>query len=333
MSRPERLELEGDVYGGGFFFSAPLRLCGEYSADLNVLLYFLRLCACITLLAAVSAWAGDGLVAVPSLSARVTDLTGTLDAGQRAALEDRLAAFEKEKGSQIALLMLPSTKPETIEQYGIRVAEAWKVGRKGKDDGVILLVAKDDHKLRIEVGYGLEGGLTDAASKLIIAEIMAPRFKAGDWVGGLSAGVEAIQKVIGVELAPAAVPKKTPGSSGGGFFSSLLSSDDIAGLLVFLVIGLPAFIAHLITGLLGRLPGSAVCGALAGGAIYLLFSYLGGAILVGLVVFCLVFFLVANGAGRGMLSGWSGGSSGGGGFSGWSGGGGGFGGGGASGDW
>src|SRR5688572_28329893 len=111
-------------------------------------------------------------VPVPALTARVTDLTTTLSAQQRAALEERLAAFEARKGSQIAVLIVPTTAPETIEQYAIRVAEQWKVGRKGIDDGAILLVALKDRALRIEVGYGLEGVLPDAVAKRIVEEVI-----------------------------------------------------------------------------------------------------------------------------------------------------------------
>src|SRR5215217_2564454 len=109
-------------------------------------------------------------VAVPTLKSRVTDLTGTLTPEQKGALEQRLAAFEAAKGSQIAVLMLPSTKPEEIEQFSIRVAEAWKIGRKGTDDGLILVIAKEDRRLRIEVGYGLEGAIPDAVAKRVISE-------------------------------------------------------------------------------------------------------------------------------------------------------------------
>jgi len=127
---------------------------------------------------AVFAWAGpgggaDGLVAIPTLSARVTDLTGTLGAGQKVALEQKLAAFEARKGAQVVVLVLPSTQPETIEQFGIRLLDTWKIGRKGVDDGVILIVAKDDRRLRIEVGYGLEGRLNDATAKRIISETIS----------------------------------------------------------------------------------------------------------------------------------------------------------------
>ena len=124
-------------------------------------------------------------VAVPTLAARVTDLTATLSAAEKQQLEASLAQFEAKKGAQIAVLIVPTTQPETIEQYGIRVAEAWKLGRKGVDDGALLLVAKEDRSLRIEVGYGLEGVLNDATAKRIVAEIIVPYFKRGDFHGGV----------------------------------------------------------------------------------------------------------------------------------------------------
>ena len=133
---------------------------------------------------------------------RVTDLTSTLDAGQIQALEAKLAAFESRKGSQIAVLLVPSTQPETIEQYGIRVVDSWKLGRKGVDDGVLLLIAKDDRKLRIEVGYGLEGALNDATAKRIVSEIIGPDFKRGEFYAGIDAGVDAIIKVVEGEPLP-----------------------------------------------------------------------------------------------------------------------------------
>ncbi len=144
----------------------------------------LALCVLPALLAACLALAD---VAVPPLKARVTDLTGTLSAQQQTALEQTLAAFEARKGSQIAVLIVPTTQPETVEQYALRVEETWKLGRKGVDDGALLVVAKDDRKLRIEVGYGLEGVLPDAIAKRIIAEDITPRFKQGDFYGGISA--------------------------------------------------------------------------------------------------------------------------------------------------
>jgi uncharacterized protein len=129
-------------------------------------------------------------VAIPPLTARVTDQTATLSPATTAALEASLAAFEARKGSQIAVLIVPTTAPESIEQYALRVAETWKLGRKGVDDGALLLVAKDDRTLRIEVGYGLEGALTDITAKRIVAEIITPRFRDGDFDGGVKAGVE-----------------------------------------------------------------------------------------------------------------------------------------------
>src|ERR1700729_2655425 len=129
-------------------------------------------------------------VAVPPLTARVTDLTGTLSGGAVARIESKLKSFEAKKGSQLAVLVVPTTQPEEIEQYGIRVGDAWKLGRKGVDDGAILLVAKDDRRVRIEVGHGLEGALPDATANRIIDETLAPRFKLGDYDGGVEAGVK-----------------------------------------------------------------------------------------------------------------------------------------------
>jgi uncharacterized protein len=141
-------------------------------------------------------------VAVPPLTARVVDLTGTLSSDQVAALEQKLKAFEDRKGSQIAVLIVPTTQPETIEQYSLRVVEQWKLGRKKVDDGALLLIAKNDRKLRIEVGYGLEGALNDATSKRIIDEIITPKFKSGDFAGGISDGADRILKVIDGEPLP-----------------------------------------------------------------------------------------------------------------------------------
>ncbi len=126
---------------------------------------------------------------VPPLAARVTDETGTLTAAERATLEQSLKDFETRKGSQIAVLIVPTTQPETIEQYSIRVVEQWKLGRANVDDGALLIIAKNDRALRIEVGYGLEGVLTDATSRRIIDELIVPSFRRGDFYGGVSAGV------------------------------------------------------------------------------------------------------------------------------------------------
>jgi len=153
----------------------------------------------LLLLAGAGAWAE---VAVPPLTARVTDLAGLLTPPQRTSLEARLQAFEQAKGSQIAVLIVPTTQPETVEQYALRVAETWKLGRKGVDDGALLLVAKDDRTLRIEVGYGLEGVLNDATAKRITNEIIVPAFKQGRFYEGINAGVERMIQVIEGEPLP-----------------------------------------------------------------------------------------------------------------------------------
>lgn len=153
----------------------------------------------LVLLVISSAWGAE--TAIPPV-ARVTDLTGTLSAVQQQMLSTRLADFEREQGSQLAVLVLSTTKPETIEQYGIRVGEAWKLGRKGVDDGVILIVAKDDHRLRIEVGYGLEGEIPDVIAKRIIDDAIAPAFKTGDYYAGIDAGVDQIISAVRHESSP-----------------------------------------------------------------------------------------------------------------------------------
>ncbi len=177
------------------------------------------LTAALWLAAALPARAQSDMVAVPPLAARVTDLTGTLSAQQRSALEQVLADYEQQRGSQIFVLMVPSTAPEPIEAYGIRVADAWKAGRKGVDDGAIILIAKDNpaslRKMRIEVGRGLEGALTDAQSKRVLQDVMAPHFRQGDFYGGLSAGISAIQTIVAQESLPPAERAKHQQASGG----------------------------------------------------------------------------------------------------------------------
>ena len=150
---------------------------------------------------------------MPPLSGRVVDQTGTLSSGDIASLTQTLKDFETRKGSQIAVLIVPTTAPETIEQYSIRVAEAWKIGRKKIDDGAMLVVAKNDRKLRIEVGYGLEGALTDVTVKRIIDEVITPKFRSGDFAGGISAGVDRIIGVIDGEPLPAPAPQHWQRSS------------------------------------------------------------------------------------------------------------------------
>jgi len=292
------------------------------------------------LLLSASAFA-QGLQPVPPLQARVTDLTGTLSAEQRQQLESRLASLEQRKGSQVAILVVSTTRPEPIEEYSLRVAEAWKLGRaqvdgRKVDDGVLLLVAKDDRKVRIEVGYGLEGAIPDALAKRIIAEAIAPAFRKGDFFGGLEAAVGDLSRLIEGESLPQPwQPAHGPSGDGQG--------DWLLGILGVLMVGFFA------TAILGRFLGSLAGGAAAG--VYATFK--GASLLVsglaGLAAFAL-FLAFASTTGRGLRpagggrsrggptiwtggggGGWgSGGGSSGGGFSG---GGGGFGGGGASGDW
>ena len=255
-------------------------------------------------------------VPVPPLAHRVTDLTGTLSAEQKTALESRLAAFEQHKGSQIAILLVPTTQPETIEQYSIRAVETWKLGRKGVDDGVLILLAKDDHHSRIEVGYGLEGVLPDVIAKRILSDVMRPYFKQGDFYGGLLAGVDKIEAVIGGEPLPEPQRHSTK-----NFDASLIFAVFVAAIVV--------------GGLLRAMLGSFTGGLLNGGLVALLLWALGAGLMFALFLGVMAFFMTLSGRGGfpggfgGMGSGGWGGSGGGG----FSGGGGGFGGGGASGNW
>lgn len=260
-------------------------------------------------------------VPVPPLTARVTDLTGTLTPAQRDDIEQSLKAFEEKKGSQIAVLIVPTTRPEEIEQYGIRVAEKWKLGRKGIDDGVLLLIAKNDRKLRIEVGRGLEGALPDAVAKRIVAEIVTPRLKQGDFHGGIAAGVEQMIRVIEGEPLPAPRPQAARKGRNGDWSPFLL-------FIVVVGVGAAA------RAVFGRAVGAAATGAAAAFAGWLFFGVAIVAAILGVAAF--LFALIQGGRGGGSGAGWSTGgwSSGGGGdFGGFSGGGGDFGGGGASGEW
>src|SRR3954447_497211 len=159
------------------------------------------------------AFAAVADVAVPPLTGRVVDKTATLGNSDIASLDKTLRDFEARMGSQIAVLIVPTTQPESIEQYSIRVAEAWKIGRRKVDDGAVLVVAKDDRKLRIEVGYGLEGALTDVTAKRIIDEVITPKFRSGDFAGGIIDGVNRIRRVVDGEPlpAPAQRPQQSPG--------------------------------------------------------------------------------------------------------------------------
>ncbi|HWQ39124.1 MAG TPA: TPM domain-containing protein [Burkholderiales bacterium] len=262
-------------------------------------------------------------VAVPALTGRVVDLTGTLSAAQVQRLDSTLAAFEREKGTQIVVLLIPTTAGEPIESFGIRVAEQWKIGRKGIDDGVIVIVAKEDRAMRLEIGYGLEGVIPDAVAKRLIEDEFVPRFRQGDWFGGLSIGLERLMQRIAGEPLPAPAARERP-PSGQALETYLV----LFFLLVFVVGGL-------LRALLGRFGGAALIGGVAGFAAWLVIGSLLLALAVGVVAFVLNLF---GGARAGWPAryghGWGGGGFGGGlGGGGLRGGGGGFGGGGASGRW
>lgn len=256
------------------------------------------------------------LVPLPALSARVTDLSGTLDATQRGRLEAQLAAVERSGRAQIAVLLLPTTQPEAIEAFGIRLAEAWKIGRKGADNGIIIIVAKNDRKMRVEVGYGLEGAIPDAIAKRVVAERMAPAFKQGDFFGGLRSAIEALDQALGGPASgAAAAAEAAPAVQDAGG-----EHPDWISWLFMVVIG--AGVLRMLFGLFGSLAAAAIGGWIG----FMVFGSLAFAVGAALLVFLLSFISMFSGGGGGF----GGGSSSGGGFSG---GGGSFGGGGASGDW
>lgn len=263
--------------------------------------------------------AAGELVGVPPLTNRVVDLGATLSAEQQAALENRLRAFEQRKGSQIAVLIVPSTRPEAIEQYAIRVAEQWKIGRKKVDDGAILVVARSDRAVRIEVGYGLEGALNDATVKRIIDDIIVPRFRQNDYDGGINAGVDGLIKVIDGEPLPAA-----------GKLSPAGAIPDVGQLLPVVLVAAMA-LGGVFRSMFGRMGGAVATGGLIGLAAWFIGGFLVSAILAGIVGF--LFALLGGGHGGlgGVFLGHGHGRRGG--LGGFRGGGGGFGGGGASGRW
>ena len=267
-------------------------------------------------------------VAVPPAPppvARVIDLTDTLSGEDIATQARRLHDFQRRKGSQIAVLIVPTTQPETIEQYSIRVAETWKIGRKKIDDGALLVIAKNDRKLRIEVGYGLEGALTDVTARRIIDETIAPRFKTGDFSGGIAAGITRMIGVIDGEPLPVPSPEA--------------SHESHAWWLIFLNPLNPfTLIAIFGTGvasrrMLGRLGGSLATGGIFGAGVWYLLGSLAVGGLAGAIISALTFFADSLSPARwtpippspyrgrrhhdsGWSSSWSGGGGGGG--SGWS---------------
>ncbi|MCU0758726.1 MAG: YgcG family protein [Steroidobacteraceae bacterium] len=276
----------------------------------------------------------QSLQPVPPLEARVTDLTGTLTAAQQAQLESRLAEFESRKGAQVAVLIVPTVRPEAIEQYSIRVVDAWKLGREKPDDGALLLIAKDDRELRIEVGRGLEGALTDLVSRRIIDETILPLFRAGDFAGGIAAGVDQMIRVIDGEP----LPEPDRGWGGGAAIGDLVP-------VLFAII---FFASVILRAIFGRALGSIATGGVAGFAGWAISQLLPVAVGAGLFAFVVSLLMGFGGGGRwssrphhggwgggGFGGGFGGGGFGGGGFGGggFGGGGGSFGGGGASGRW
>ncbi len=256
---------------------------------------------------------------VPALTGRVVDETETLTAGQKRSLEAKLQEFEQRKGSQIAVLITGTTFPEPIESYSIRVADAWKIGRKGVNDGILIVVAKSDRVMRLEVGYGLEGAIPDATARRLVDEVFIPGFRDGRFYEGLDAGVDRLIKVVDGEP----LPEVSQSQAGRG------NSRSIDSYFVLFIVATLA-IGGLLRRLLGRLPAALVVGAGIGFLAWLIVAPILVALLVGAVAFVVTLF---GGAMPGRLGG---GGFGGGGFSsggGFSGGGGGFGGGGASGRW
>jgi len=296
---------------------------------------------------AALAWAGlpalaQSLLPIPALTARVIDQTATLDAAQRSGLETKLAAFEQRKGSQIVVLMVPTTAPEDIASYTQRVGDTWKIGRKGVGDGLLVIVAKDDRKMRIATAKTLEGVVPDLAAVRIIDEEMKPRFRNNDFAGGLNAAVD---RLIGlVDGEPLPEPSRDSSSSGS---SSGNDGFDWENLAIFLFVGV--FVgAPIARAILGKTMGSVAMGGGIGVVAFFLTTSTVIAVIAGMVALMVSLFsdLAGFGPGRGGRGGGGGGGwSSGGGGGGWGGGGGGsgggfssggggnFGGGGASGDW
>jgi uncharacterized protein len=293
--------------------------------------------ALVAILVASASFA-QGLQPIPAYGARLVDVTGTLTAAQQSALEQKLKAFEDRKGSQIAVLLVPTTQPEDIDQYSIRVAEAWKPGRKKVDDGVILVVAKNDRKMRIEVGYGLEGVLPDATARRIREETITPLFRQGDFAGGIDAGVDQMIKVIDGEPLPPPDRRWRNSNEVGKTLAPLNNS--LPFLIFAVIIG-----SVILRRVLGRGIGAVATGGAAGVLVWLFTHVLVFGVIAGVIG--LLFSLLSGisgggnnwtsrgGMGRGGgFGGWGGGGFGGGGGGGFGGGGGGgFGGGGSSGSW
>lgn len=287
----------------------------------------------LLLLAGHSPALADALAPVPSLSARVIDTAGELAEADRQRLETRLARLETERGTQVVVLLVRSTAPEDIASFANRVANTWKIGRRDVGDGLVLVVAVQDRRMRIEVAKALEGAVPDLMARRIIDEAMAPRFRAGDYLGGLLAATDRLDSLIAGEPLPSPSASVPTGSAPDRGFDW----DDLA-IFLFLAVPVAASISR---AALGRSLGALATGVGAGA----LALWVTASLLIGLAagVIALLYAMLAGGGssfgrrGTGWGGGWSGGGGGswgdggGGGFS--SGGGGDFGGGGASGDW
>ncbi len=265
------------------------------------------------------------LMEIPPLTQRVTDLTQTLSVHEKAAFEAKLESYQQTKGNRVVVLIVPSTKPEAIEQYSIRVTETWELSRDGVDDGVLLLIAKEDRKVRIEVGYGLEGAITDLYSKRIITELIRPHFRAGDYAGGIDKALNALMGLIDGEALPAPNKRKTDIGKLGNLLPLLLFGGMVSGMML--------------RGIFGNFFGSAANGGLIGAVLIFIGLSLLSAGIISAIVFIFTMRMGSRGVNgyggyptRGGGGGFGGGGFGGGGL----GGGfstGGFGGGGASGSW
>jgi uncharacterized protein len=284
---------------------------------------------------AVGVWAQE-VQKIPALTSHVVDTTGLLDASQQAALEAKLDALEKAKGSQVVVLIVPTVQPEDISSYANRVGNAWKIGRKNVGDGVLFVVAFKDRQMRIEVAKTLEGAIPDLAAKQIITNAVTPRFKAGDYAGGISAGVDQLSARIKGEALPEVGAAGTTGGSGG---SGLPGGFEWMDLAIFLFFAVPIGGA-VAKSIFGQKLGSLVTGGAVGTLAFVFTASLIIASLAGVVALLFALFSGLSGASRGRSGGFGGGGFGGGGFSGGgggggfsSGGGGDFGGGGASGSW
>ena len=280
--------------------------------------WFAQLLVWLALLGMGQVAAAQDVLPVPALNARITDQTQTLSQDTLAQLEARLRAFEARKGVQLAVLMVRSTAPEPIEQYALRVAEQWKLGRQRVDDGALLLVAKDDRAVRIEVGYGIEGALSDVIARRIIDEQITPRFRSGDFDGGITAGVEQMTRVIDGEALPVPTSRSRDSSSEPGQIWPV-------------VIVVAAALGGVLRRLFGRVGGAVIAGGVLGGLTWFVAGTLMTAALAALAGFAVTLLglgvggLMGGMSGRHRGSGWSDG--------GFRGGGDGFGGGGASGRW